>query len=212
MWLKYKIILEVFAIVLVGAFTVWKWGITVYWERSDNYFVGLKQTEDKNYFKGSLKDFNEKPYCVLEGTVLINNFSIAPMHIEDTRVRFLPFKSDQCLVNGEKIETGCIVSNTASHIADQQCGSDRKSCPKDYQITIRPVDDLPLFGKKNGVRPFNIAIPQNEDVDDGMLIIIEQEIGRGCIKKGSSDQNLFDKFKSCKVSQALIVDTKICGT
>ena len=131
------------------------------------------------------------------------------MHIENTILHFIPFELNQCQ-SSNGINGDCLVTNTASTIYDRVCQSQISNCPLHHELTIRPVDELPLFGKRDASRPFNLAIPKLEE-KSGLLVVAEQQIGRGCISKGSKHRGYLDWWRSCDTSRAFIADTNLCG-
>ena len=208
-----KLRLEIIAILLGGFFAFWKWGLEVYWERQDNYSVYFVNQETDNkkpalYLKNSKTTIADHAYCHLQGMIGISNASAAPLHIENTTLHFLPFDLNQCQPGKEALGK-CMVSNTASAIFARLCQSKLSGCPAHKQITIRPVDAQPLFNKIPASRPFDLAIPDYAP-HKGLLVIAEQQIGRGCIAKDAEQRSALDCVRSCETSRAFVVDSDGC--
>jgi hypothetical protein len=210
---KSKIIVEIIAIVLAGIFAVWKWGFTSYWDREESFRISVDSTVDKGTFlKESLIYIEGSNYCLLEGALRVSNYSRAPIHIENSTISFFPFKRNQCLNENDSLAEGCLVSNTISSIVDRECGESRKGCTSHESVVIRPVDDQPLFGKTDATRSFNAALPMSKFLEsDSILLVIEQQIGRGCIDPDSSNHTYADYLRFCNTSRVFLADTNACN-
>lgn len=212
--------IEILAIILTGAFVLWQWGFETYWERETNYLVSLVEmnggdnsTSGNSFVHDIKRTINEKEYCNFEGVVMISNYSKAPMHIENTKLTFIPFVKSLCYKNGEKVGN-CMISETTSHIVDRITLAHTQTNEDEYSFTIAPVDNQPLYGKRDAIRPFNISIPlASFDPKKGLLIKIEQEIGRGCVGSDKSYYSFIRNWgRSCVRSKVSFIDTNVCSS
>ena len=120
---RFKICVELLAIVFAGLFAAWTWGVESMWDREEHYATSLSemQSSPKRYLRETATMIGGHEYCLLEGTLEVNNYSSAPIHIENSTLRFVPFESDRFLDLSGRESEGCLISNTISNVADRVC-------------------------------------------------------------------------------------------
>jgi hypothetical protein len=217
---KWKISVEIIAIILAGLFATWKWGIEAYWSREDNYRAYFKDLSQDKQSPVYLEVGSEPngDYLTVSGEVIVSNFSVAPIQIEKTFLYFVPFSTDVCDPLSASIENpdniDCMQSSNTSSVFKKECEFETGSCKAGFKTVIHPIDDLPLFGKSDANRPFSVRLPAShftsEEQKKGLFVIAEQEIGEACLQK-SLIQKAWDfiLFRSCKKSRALAVVEKL---
>lgn len=213
---KIKIGIEVIAIIFAGLFAIWKWGFEAYWSREDNYRAYFKDMsqQDEPAFYLTANEMESGDYIRITGEVIVSNFSTAPIHIENTTLYFINYSQNECDPLSDDLSTTasnpCMKSNNTTSIFQQVCTRDPSSCDTGFKTTLFPIDNLPLFGKKDANRPFDISLPSSLFIDGnnqhGLFVIAEQEIGKACIK-GGLFRKMFNTvlFQKCYISRALTV-------
>jgi len=217
---KWKVCVEIVAIVLSGFFVVWKWGVESYWSREDNYrasFKNISQIEKSPLYLKVGSDPNGD-YLTVSGEVIVSNLSISPIQIEKTFLYFIPFSLDECDLLSTNIKfpesDDCIKSINTSSIFKKECKLKTDNCNGGFKTEIHPIDDLPLFGRSDANRPFDVRLPRKyfnfKEEKQGLFVIAEQEVGEACLQE-SIVQIVWDSmlFRKCKKSRALSVVVKL---
>jgi hypothetical protein len=201
-----KSVVEIFAIIFAGIFAVIQWGVPTYWDRQENYLLSFKSNDENSgvFINETLSDGQ----CTLQGTVTFSNYSNSPIDIINTKVSLVTFETDKSC--NDSSNNKCFVSYSGADVFERLCPN--KECDTPYKVTIPPIIwEQPLYGKTDATRPFSVSIPQRIfQKNNALLVVADQEIGRGCIDEENPNRRILDNLSSCKYTRALVVDTNAC--